>query len=78
MPVSGGATRAVMRKTSASALEQNHFSPVIFQVLPGPRPPSRGSARTALAPTSEPPWTSVRNCEAVKFVLKSGSRRGRR
>ncbi len=72
VPVAGSATRAVIRKTSASALEQNHFSPRMVHALPGA--PASGESRStgvatmALAPTSDPPCTSVRNCEAVKLV----------
>ena len=56
------ATRAVTIKTSASALEQNHFSPRSVHRPPGPRSAgSTGVAASALAPTSEPPCTSVKN-----------------
>ena len=51
----------------AFATEQNHFSPVTVQPL-GPWLLATSVATRALAPTSEPPWTSVRNCEAWKWV----------
>src|SRR5688500_5199114 len=55
VPSAAPAGRAVIKKSEASATEQNHFSPRIRQPLP------LGSALTALAPTSEPPCTSVKN-----------------
>ena len=58
--VPGGAPsgRAVIKNSFASITEQNHFSPKMRKCAPSLR------ATTALAPTSEPPCTSVRNCEA--------------
>jgi hypothetical protein len=38
--------------------EQNHFAPCSLNASPS------GSASTAFAPTSEPPWISVTNCAA--------------
>ena len=52
-----------MTNRSASATEQNHFSPLM-------RHPSTtagsGTARATLAPTSDPPCTSVRNCAGAQ------------
>ena len=60
--------RAVTAKRSASATEQNHFSPVMRHA-----PARRGRARrAALAPTSDPPWTSVRNCDPRRHGVVVG------
>jgi hypothetical protein len=50
--------RAVTRNWSASATEQNHFSPRNLHV-----PSAVATASHAFAPTSLPPCTSVRNCD---------------
>ena len=52
---------AVTTKRSASATEQNHFSPLMRHA---PATSGSGTARAVSAPTSDPPCTSVRNCEA--------------
>ena len=63
VPLFAPSGRAVMTNRSASATEQNHFSPLM-------RHPSTtagsGTARATLAPTSDPPCTSVRNCEGAQ------------
>ena len=54
-----------MRATSASACEQNHFSPVSRQV------PASLRATVSTRPMSEPPAFSVMNC--VPFHCTAGS-----
>ena len=61
VPSGAPSGRAVTTNTSASATEQNHFSPLMRHA---PGCSGSGTARAAFAPTSDPPWTSVRNCEA--------------
>ena len=72
-PAGPPSIRASTSASSASALEQNHLSPLSAQV-----PSSRGAAVTAVAAMSEPAPCSVMNiapwCSASRSWLASSGR----
>ena len=71
VPSGADSGRAVTANRSASATEQNHFSPVIRHA-PGS---VESDVATTFAPTSDPPWTSVRNCDPRSDPAKLAERR---
>ena len=66
MPAGAPAGRASTIASAASGLEQNHLSPVRLYV-----PSGAGSARTVVAPTSEPAFCSVMNIAPWASVSRS-------